>query len=61
MSRKTQQKETKKQNPDLELQEFIQATNFKSPTQKSFHESILKNDIVFASGPSGVGKTFLAL
>ncbi|MDZ7765336.1 MAG: PhoH family protein [Melioribacteraceae bacterium] len=33
----------------------------KTPTQKIYAESITKNDICFAIGPAGTGKTFLAV
>lgn len=33
----------------------------KTPTQKKYSESIRKNDICFAIGPAGTGKTFLAV
>ena len=33
----------------------------KTPTQKKYAKSILENDICFAIGPAGTGKTFLAV
>lgn len=33
----------------------------KSPNQSLYHNTVLKNDIVFAIGPAGTGKTFLAV
>ena len=33
----------------------------KSPKQKEYYESVLQNDVVFATGPAGTGKTFLAV
>lgn len=33
----------------------------KTPTQRKYFQSILKNDIVFAIGPAGTGKTYLAV
>ena len=33
----------------------------KTPTQKKYAESILQNDICFAIGPAGTGKTYLAV
>jgi len=33
----------------------------RSPRQKEYIESITKNDVVFAIGPAGTGKTFLAI
>lgn len=33
----------------------------KTPTQKIYTESVLKNDICFAIGPAGTGKTYLAV
>lgn len=62
MSRQKQKRKEEKQNmADLELQEFIRATNFKSQRQKLLHESIMRNDVTLCDGPAGCGKTFLAL
>ena len=33
----------------------------KTPTQIKYHNSVKKNDIVFAIGPAGTGKTYLAV
>jgi len=33
----------------------------KTPTQKEYFDSVLKNDICFAIGPAGTGKTYLAV
>ncbi|MBC8205297.1 PhoH family protein [bacterium] len=33
----------------------------KTPNQKKYHQAILDNEIVFAIGPAGTGKTFIAV
>jgi phosphate starvation-inducible protein PhoH and related proteins len=33
----------------------------KNPNQELYYKSILENDLVFATGPAGTGKTFLAV
>lgn len=33
----------------------------RSPRQKEYYQTVLKNDVVFATGPAGTGKTFMAV
>lgn len=37
------------------------AIRAKTPTQKEYYQAVKKNDIVFAIGPAGTGKTYLAV
>lgn len=37
------------------------AIKAKTPTQKLYYQAVKKNDIVFAIGPAGTGKTYLAV
>ncbi|HET6512256.1 MAG TPA: PhoH family protein [Candidatus Kapabacteria bacterium] len=37
------------------------AIKAKTPTQKEYFQAVKKNDIVFAIGPAGTGKTYLAV
>jgi phosphate starvation-inducible protein PhoH and related proteins len=37
------------------------AIKAKTPTQKEYYQAVKKNDIVFAIGPAGTGKTYLAV
>jgi len=37
------------------------AIRAKTPTQKEYYQAVRKNDIVFAIGPAGTGKTYLAV
>jgi phosphate starvation-inducible PhoH-like protein len=38
-----------------------EAIKVKTPTQSQYFKKVLENDIVFAIGPAGTGKTFLAV
>ena len=38
----------------------VQKLEAKTPNQKEYIRSIIENDIVFCSGPSGSGKSFIA-
>jgi phosphate starvation-inducible protein PhoH len=46
---------------DMELVQNINTANFRSENQKKLHSSIMQNNITFACGPAGTGKTFCAL
>jgi phosphate starvation-inducible PhoH-like protein len=51
-------------NEDLEsviLFAHHDAIRAKTPTQKEYYQAVKKNDIVFAIGPAGTGKTYLAV
>src|SRR5207248_11230624 len=51
------------QNEDLEsviIFAHHDAIRAKTPTQKEYYQAVKKNDIVFAIGPAGTGKTYLA-
>ena len=37
------------------------AIRAKTPTQKEYYQAVKRNDIVFAIGPAGTGKTYLAV
>jgi len=37
------------------------AIRAKTPTQREYYQAVRKNDIVFAIGPAGTGKTYLAV
>ncbi len=37
------------------------AIRAKTPTQKDYYQAVKRNDIVFAIGPAGTGKTYLAV
>src|SRR5437868_11668892 len=37
------------------------AIRAKTPTQKEYYQAVKKHDIVFAIGPAGTGKTYLAV
>ncbi len=37
------------------------AIRAKTPTQREYYQAVKKNDIVFAIGPAGTGKTYLAV
>jgi len=54
------------EHPKEELEQVILFTEKdyikpRTEGQRLFHESVLKNDIVFSIGPAGTGKTFLAV
>lgn len=59
------------EQPDISLARFFTDTEVrtskgrsvrpKGPNQKRYLEAIRKNDVVFAVGPAGTGKTFLAM
>ena len=46
---------------DLTIQTLSKSINPKSDKQEQLIRSILKNDLVFAIGPAGTGKTYLAV
>ncbi len=52
------------QNEDLEsviVFAHHDAIKAKTPTQKEYYQAVKRNDIVFAIGPAGTGKTYLAV
>lgn len=54
------------QVPEEELQDFVLFTRngiirAKTPGQRNYVHQVKKNDIVFAIGPAGTGKTYLAV
>ncbi|NKB87885.1 MAG: AAA family ATPase [Acidobacteria bacterium] len=59
------------EQPDESVRRFLQDTEIrtskgrairpKGPNQKKYLEAIRKHDVVFAIGPAGTGKTFLAM
>ena len=62
---------TIKHNNNSHIKDIFSTTIFKTvrnkpitprnPAQKEYAEAILKNDILFAIGPAGTGKTYLAM
>lgn len=44
-----------------DIQEDISVIKCKTQKQKQFLDSILKNEIVFADGPAGTGKSFISI
>ncbi|KAA3611279.1 MAG: PhoH family protein [Calditrichaeota bacterium] len=46
---------------DLSIQTLSKTISPKSEKQEKFIESMIKNDLVFAIGPAGTGKTYLAV
>jgi phosphate starvation-inducible PhoH-like protein len=60
----TEGRETSIAEADLEsivLYAHHDAIRAKTPTQKEYYQAVKKNDIVFAIGPAGTGKTYLAV
>lgn len=48
-------------NSDIIYHGFKDKIRLKNDRQKEYHKKVLENDIVFAVGPAGTGKTFLAV
>lgn len=54
-------KERQSRNYDIILHSAKETIKPKTPTQFEYYQKVLENDIVFAIGPAGTGKTFLAV
>lgn len=50
-----------KTNTNIIYPGYKEPIKARSPRQKEYHKKVLENDMVFAIGPAGTGKTFLAV
>jgi phosphate starvation-inducible PhoH-like protein len=50
-----------KTNTNIIYPGYKEPIKARSPRQKEYHQKVLENDMVFAIGPAGTGKTFLAV
>lgn len=53
--------EKKRSNADIIYHGYKDKIRIKNEKQRVYHKKVLDNDLVFAIGPAGTGKTFLAV